>query len=298
MEQKKDGFIGQKAIVVPPAILESLGANDMTRTLHITDIGYYPHAHGHFRERENGSPQHILVYCTEGEGWVSFGGSRNRVREGQFFIIEAATPQVYAASASNPWTIYWLHFAGDDAGRFAPHCNRIHTIDSATDTRSDDRIRLFENIYSNLEMGYHINNLQYVSLSLWHLLGAFLFVAQFCTTGQTAGAITPGGDPIQLAINHMKAHIGDKLTLQEIAAQTGYSPSYFGQLFLRQTGYAPLCYFAQLKIQEACSLLDFSEMKIKEIAYRLGFYDQYHFSKTFREQTGESPRAYRQRRKG
>lgn len=298
MEQKKDGFIGQKAIVVPHTIMDTLAANDITRTLYITDIGYYPHAAGHFRERENGSLQQILVYCVEGEGWVSFGGSRNRVRKGQFFIIEAGTPHTYAASASKPWTIYWLHFTGEESNRFAQYCNRIHTIDRVTDTRSEDRIQLFENIYGNLEMGYHINNLQYVTLSLWHLLGSFLFVPQFCTNGNHAGEAITGGDTIQLAINYMKAHIGERLTLQELARETGYSPSYFGQLFLRQTGYAPLCYFAQLKIQEACSLLDFSQMKIKEIAYHLGFYDQYHFSKTFREQTGESPRAYRQRRKG
>ena len=45
-------------------------------------------------------------------------------------------------------------------------------------------------------------------------------------------------------------------------------------------------------------MLDCSDMKIKEIAACLGFYDQYHFSKAFYSQMGESPSAYRNRTKG
>lgn len=297
MEKKKDGFIGQRAIVLPHAIVETLTANDITRMLYITDIGYYPQADNHFRERENGSPQNILIYCVDGEGWFSSVGCRYKVRKGQFFIIEAGKPHIYAAAKSNPWSIYWLHFGGESSGCFHPYCNRVHTIDDTTDTGYAERLLLFDNIYRNLEMGYNIGNLQYVTMCLWHLLGSFIFVPQF---GLTRNGESENGncDPVQRAINYMKANIGEKLTLQELADQSGYSASYFGQLFLNRTGYAPLSYLTQLKIQEACSLLDFSQLKIKEIAYRLGFYDQYHFSKIFRSQTGESPRVYRQRRKG
>ena len=83
-----------------------------------------------------------------------------------------------------------------------------------------------------------------------------------------------------------------------IAGCVNYSASHFGQIFLKKTGHSPLNYFNQLKIQKACKMLDFSDMKIKEIANELGFYDQYHFSKTFFKITGETPTQYKKRNKG
>ena len=67
MEKKKDGFPNEKAIVIPQENLLKIKENPMTRLLHPTDVGYYPHAEGHYRERAEGSPQHILIYCHEGE---------------------------------------------------------------------------------------------------------------------------------------------------------------------------------------------------------------------------------------
>ena len=106
------------------------------------------------------------------------------------------------------------------------------------------------------------------------------------------------GDIIQQCINYMKENMDKKLTLEDFAHEVHYSPSYFGQLFLKRTGHSPLNYFNQLKIQKACQLLDFTNMKIKEISYQLGFYDQYHFSKTFIKIMGESPSLYRKKKKG
>ena len=96
----------------------------------------------------------------------------------------------------------------------------------------------------------------------------------------------------------MKNNLPQKLSLEDIAGHVGYSPSHFEQVFLKKTGQTPLNYFNQLKIQKACQLLDFSELKIKEIAEELGFYDQYHFSNVFFKQIGEPPTQYKKRNKG
>ena len=65
MERKKEGFTNQRAIVLPEAIKKILVGNELTNLLYVTDIGYYPHATGHYRARRYGSQQHILIYCTE-----------------------------------------------------------------------------------------------------------------------------------------------------------------------------------------------------------------------------------------
>ncbi len=56
-----------------------------------------------------------------------------------------------------------------------------------------------------------------------------------------------------------------------------------------------MVYYNQLRIQRACSYLQFSGMKIKEIAFELGFYDPYHFSKAFVREMGVTAKTYREK---
>lgn len=137
-----------------------------------------------------------------------------------------------------------------------------------------------------------MENLEYTSLCLWHFIASFRFISQFRKVNKTSNNI------IQNTIQFMKNNINNRITLDEMAENVHYSPSRFGQLFFKQTGNSPLNYFMQLKIQKACQLLDFSDMKIKEIANELNFYDQYHFSKMFTKLIGETPSSYRKKRKG
>lgn len=43
----KNGFQGERSLIMPEMILDLAEADPVLRTLHITDIGYYPHATYH-----------------------------------------------------------------------------------------------------------------------------------------------------------------------------------------------------------------------------------------------------------
>src|SRR5437763_9389193 len=114
--RKNEGFQGQKAIVIPRKILSDLSASsDVAGALYITDIGYYPKAKFHYRERPEGADQHILIYCLEGRGEAIIGKTAFPVEAGDFFVVPSGVPHKYEADESNPWTIYWIHFKGRDA---------------------------------------------------------------------------------------------------------------------------------------------------------------------------------------
>ena len=66
----KDGFMGQKMIVLPESIRADLKTNIITKNFYITDIGYYPKANFHHRTRKKGADEFILIYCTEGQGQI------------------------------------------------------------------------------------------------------------------------------------------------------------------------------------------------------------------------------------
>jgi AraC-like DNA-binding protein len=57
-------------------------------------------------------------------------------------------------------------------------------------------------------------------------------------------------------------------------------------------------YALDFKIKEAMNYFEvFPDVSIKEVAYNLGFYDEYHFSRQFKRSTGLSPKSYRQKLK-
>lgn len=44
MIKRKDGFSGERALVLPASIIHTMENNPLANALHITDIGYYPRA--------------------------------------------------------------------------------------------------------------------------------------------------------------------------------------------------------------------------------------------------------------
>lgn len=290
VEKVAEGFKGEKAIVTPYNIRHLQAENPVTRQLFVTHIGYYPHAAHHFREREGGCPENVLIYCEEGHGWVVHRGERHMLGSNQVYIIPAGETHVYGADEADPWSIYWLHFRGESVYMFSSIIGRLVSIEESDKSRYEDRFRLFEEMYQNLEMGYNPENLEYVSFCLMHFLASLKYVNQFREIKKVKTA-----DAVQRSIAFMKDHIEDSVTLDDIAGHVGYSVSHFSALFSRRTSFAPMEYCNSLKIQRACTYLQFSDLKIKEVAFRLGYYDQFHFSKAFRKEMELTPKAYRER---
>ncbi len=292
MEKISDGFHGEKAIVTPYSIRDFQASSPLTENLFITHIGYYPNAKFHFRNRPKGAREYILIYCEDGEGWVEVDQKKFYLTQKKAFIVPAVTPHVYAADERFPWSIYWMHFRGKHIQHYAPIIGRIlHTEEGAVN-RHDFRVELFESIFQNLANGYLQDNLEYSSVCLQHFLASFMYTAQFNRL-----FLVEDVDIVYKSITFMKNNLEKKLTLEDIAGSVNYSPAYFGTLFKEKTSFSPVEYYNQLKIQHSCSLLQFANLKIKEIAFQLGYYDAFHFSKAFSQEMGISPREYRKRYK-
>lgn len=93
-------------------------------------------------------------------------------------------------------------------------------------------------------------------------------------------------------LHYLYLHIEDDISLKDVVANINTSQSYASRVFKTVMGTSIIKYSKQLKIERAKSLLKTSE-SITAIGEKLGFYDQAHFSKTFKAFTGESPQSYR-----
>lgn len=296
MAKLKDGFKGERSIVLPPFVVEELRKETLSKELFITDIGYYPQAKFHFRERtDKESRQYILIYCVEGEGWFALNNQKHIVRQFQFFILPKGHAHSYGSNADNPWTIYWLHFDGEHAQFFAQGFDKPKDISPDLNSRIEERIDLFDEIFSTLSKGYSKNNLIYATTSLFHFLGSMKFLGEYRENSKTP---EKNQKTIDVVVHYMKENIERKLTLHEIADHVGFSSSRFSLLFQKETGHPPLKYFNQLKIQKACHYLDFTDMKINQISPKLGFEDAFYFTRMFTKIMGVSPTDYRAKKKG
>ena len=87
----------------------------------------------------------------------------------------------------------------------------------------------------------------------------------------------------------MEENIYGEVNLQGICERIGISTSHLNDVFKAYTGMTPYQYFISIKILKAKELLEKGGQSIKEIAFRLGFNDQYYFSRLFKKKTGISP---------
>jgi AraC family transcriptional regulator, arabinose operon regulatory protein len=296
MIKLKDGFSGEMALVIPQFIVRQLEDDPVLSMLHITDIGYYPHAKYHFRERKTPINQFVFIYCIDGTGWFKIKDKKYEVHANQYFILPAGMPHQYASYENNPWTIYWIHFKGKMAASYTE--NAAHPIDVSPNIRSRIGLRndLFEEMFNTLKMGYSNENLRYVCSCLHYYLGSFRYLQQYRESVMLKDKNV--NDPINATIHYMNENIGKRINLEEFAEYIGYSSSHFSMLFSKQTGYSPLTYFNMLKIQHSCQLLDFTDMKINQISYKVGIEDPYYFSRLFNKVMGMSPLKYRKIKKG
>lgn len=179
MIKRKDGFSGERVLVLPQPIIREMEEDPISSILHITDIGYYPKAWHHFRERQEPITQFVFIYCIEGSGWYRTEGEEFQVTANQYFILPAGKPHAYGANEEDPWTIYWIHFKGKLASHFARQCTRPVEIKPGMHSRISNRIDMFEEILRTLEMGYSHENLLYACSIFYHYLGTLRYLQQY-----------------------------------------------------------------------------------------------------------------------
>lgn len=290
MLKKRDSFAGDASIVIPKNIRTQVKNNPHINRLYLTDIGYYPKARHHYRERRNGAEENILIYVIEGGGIIHINNSKFYIQANQFIILPAKQPHKYRADEQNPWTIYWVHFTGENSNMMEDIMGKIINISPTSSARIRDRIQLFIEIIENLSLGYSLENLEYSNLCLNHLLASFKYVDQFRKVN-----FAEEKDITKKAILFMKQNIQKNITLNGIASQFRLSASHFSRLFKEKTRYSPMDYFIQLKMQYACQLLDHSNLQIFEVGREIGYEDAFYFSRIFKKTIGMSPLAYKKK---
>ena len=95
----------------------------------------------------------------------------------------------------------------------------------------------------------------------------------------------------RLVVDYMNEHITASLSLSELAAVAGLSPSHFNSLFKQSAGVTAHQYVIRRRVDRAVNLLSRAGARLIDVADQAGFADQSHMTRCMRRVVGMTPAA-------
>ncbi|BBH20097.1 hypothetical protein Back11_14420 [Paenibacillus baekrokdamisoli] len=223
------------------------------------------------------TPGLFIIY--EGIGAFSQSTERYELLPGTFFFVREAIPCSYRCQMDN-WKFYFLDFSSLEMTHFLnlPICEVVLT------GKMTEATQLCERLIDNLivqPVGYAYS----ANLLLHEVL--LLFAREQSVSETTRHT------ELDKILFYMHKNIDKPFRIEELVQQSGLSRTTFFARFRSTTGMSPSNYMLKLKLESAKASLETTNLSVKEIASALHFYDEFHFSKLFKRNYGQSPSAFR-----
>lgn len=118
------------------------------------------------------------------------------------------------------------------------------------------------------------------------------FTSEFLQTNNIAAGRIP--NQIRNIIEYIRTHYDEPLSVEQLAAQYNYHPTYLTTLFKKYTGYPISSYINHTRIAVAKNILCVRDtLSIQSIASMCGFSDEKYFMRLFKKIEGITPSQYR-----
>ncbi len=223
-----------------------------------------------------------IEYVVSGSGTVRINDMEFEVQAGDTYFLPQGHDHCYYAAQDNPFEKVWVNFSGELPNaliRLQGLSGHFHFpgLDTA------DLLHKFQYYAARRETAYAAEGCIALLEQLFFRMSQFLYA--------------PGEgsqDPVSRMLAYIEQHTADPITLAQIAAVCGKSPSQAERLFRNRTGSSLYHYALDRKIELARRLLTETGMSVKEIASYLSFGDEFYFSGLFRRKVGLSPTQYRE----
>lgn len=95
------------------------------------------------------------------------------------------------------------------------------------------------------------------------------------------------------ALFYIESHYSENITLSDISANLGINHTSLTNLIKNEFGCTAIEYLTRHRISVAKKQLAFTDVPIKDIAYRTGFKTVQHFTRIFKKHTGKTPAEFR-----
>ena len=250
---------------------------------------FYLKCAGHFYCDSNYSvdrknhDSYLLMYIKAGEGTVWYNNKTLNVHTNDIVLLNCHRPHIYK---TQKWETLWMHFNGNISDDYYQLLyNRFGCVISLQNsTLIPEYLISIIDTLSNKE----IVNEPLISCNIQRML-ARTYDDFFNITYRK----WEKPNFILESITYIKSNYSKKLTLNEIATHSCMSPYYFSRIFKKETGYSPYEYITMIRLNHAKNLLKTTNLKIKDIAFSVGFNSETNFVTCFKDHSDITPSKFR-----
>lgn len=275
---------------VDPGILEKSSCFSFTPSGIAKQMLFYPTWCGHyycteryFMHRQS-YPALLVVYVRSGVMRITYRHKDYRAHKGDVVLLDCYEPHYY--QAENGLEFLYMHFDGSNAREL---CQRL----------LENNGPLFQS-----EANAKIDQLLYDMVQLYETVGhetpaqsSLRIYEIICLLAMPSHTLKTEDEesPIDRAVRYIRANVGKNITLKELANVAQLSPYYFAHCFKEETGYAPIEYVINSKLDEAKMMLVHSKDSVESIAFALGYSSSNSLISLFLKRLGITPHQYRKR---
>lgn len=237
---------------------------------------------------------HYLFHlCLSGTGKLLAENARGesveyQIKSGQGFLLFPNQVSTYIADHELPWEYVWLEFDGLRAKE---------SIELAGFSLSQPVYRArHKDVYEVMkeEMLYIVHHKDETPL---HLIGhLYLFLDSLVRSSPASQAVQGGrlrDFYMKEAFSFIEQNFQNDISVEDIAAACGLNRSYFGKIFHESMGKTPQEFLISYRMTKATELLKLTDLSISDIGNVVGYPNQLHFSRAFKNVYGVSPRDWR-----
>ncbi|MDR1899776.1 MAG: helix-turn-helix domain-containing protein [Treponema sp.] len=227
-----------------------------------------------------------MVYIIDGQGAFTADGRTYEVKPGSLLLILPGVRHQYKPVYETGWHEYWVGFKGDFFSKMLREgtLSRDHVFFELG--LHDYIIAAFRRIFDEVRAQRPLYQLNACA-------GVLFLLAEMLTHERRKEQPNYYQKIVEKAKCLMELNSYGDINLSSISEQIGVSTSRLNDIFKTYTSMTPYQYYIDIKIRKAASLLEQEDASVKEVAFQLGFEDQYYFSRLFKNKTGVSPSTWK-----
>lgn len=263
------------------------------------DLGMYQFGRGKCDPAHSYGPvarnHYLFHYVLSGTGILFADDSKGKtqqypIKSGQGFMIFPGQITTYISDKELPWEYVWIEFDGLRAEETV----EIAGLSPETPVyRANSEEMRGTMIQEMLYIAEHGDSAPFELIG--HL---YLFIDAF--TRSSASRKMSKGSKLQdfyihEALVFIENNFQNDITVENIAAVCGLNRSYFGKVFKDGIGKSPQEFLLNYRMVKAAELLKLTKLSVKDIGNAVGYPNQLHFSRAFKNIYGISPREWRNR---
>ena len=236
---------------------------------------------------------YLFHYILSGTGTLMADDSKGvtqtySIKSMQGFMIFPNQITTYVADKQLPWEYVWLEFDG----------LRVKSLLDTIGLSLDKPVYHARNKSLREDMA---NEMLYISRhkdeSPFHLIGHLYLFLDYLLRSAADEQLEHGSKLrefyIHEALTYIEHNFQNEITIEDIAGVCGLNRTYFGKIFKEALGKTPQEFLLNYRMLKAAELLKLTSLSIGDVGLAVGYANQMHFSRAFKNNYGISPREWR-----